>query len=86
MSLHDTRLHGIGLLSIVALALAATPARAQSAQAWAQVSRRCAAETARLCPSIDPAVPQPHTQAICLRSYRASLSPPCRRAVGAVFR
>ena len=48
-----------------------------------QVSRSCVQETARLCPALDPAIPQPRNQAICLRPYQASLSLACRRAVRA---
>lgn len=65
--------------------LAAGPAQAAERTAgYAGVAKFCAAETLRLCPALSPGIPQPHSQAICLRPYKTSLSLPCRRAVKAV--
>ncbi len=65
--------------------LAACPAKAADrAAAYANVAKSCVAETQRLCPALSTGIPQPRSQAICLRPYKSSLSLSCRRAVKAV--
>lgn len=72
--------------AMAALCALASPAWTQTADrtaAYAAVGKSCAAETQRFCPALATGVPQPRSQAICLRPYKTSLSLSCRRAVKA---
>ena len=53
------------------------------AVAYKQVARACVEESKRFCPGLDPGVAQPRSEAMCLKPYKSSLSPACRRAVKA---
>ena len=83
-----TTLHVPNCLFVLSLILCplSTPGHAQAASLAASsggITRSCAAEALRLCPGLDAGVPQPRGLAICLRPYKSSLSPQCRRAVRA---
>ena len=67
----------------ISVVLAPHITRAQSAggvQQYTAVLRSCAAEAARLCPA-ESDRRSGRNQLTCLRPYRSTLSPACRRAV-----
>jgi hypothetical protein len=55
-----------------------------NARALRRVTTSCRSEVARFCPALDPSA-MPRNQAICLKSYKTSLSLDCRHAVNAVI-
>jgi hypothetical protein len=70
--------------------MAAQPAQAQSTAPSqsrdANVLRACKTESRAYCPRDDGAPSRSgRNTAICLKSMRSSLSPPCRRAVKSMF-
>lgn len=72
-----------GMLLVAGASLADdTPARTLNHK----VALSCAVEIDRYCGDLSDSRGAGRNAAICLKSYRNSLSAPCRRAVKAVFR
>ena len=80
----------LALVSPLVLLPASPKAHAQSEPSDAGAKRRiagaCRAETLRFCPAFEDRTPTPRNLAICLKSYKTSLSFNCRSAVNAVMR
>lgn len=75
------------VFALATLCILAGPAWTQAADrtaSYAAIAKSCVAETQRLCPALATGLPQPRSQAICLRPYKTSLSLSCRRAIKAV--
>jgi hypothetical protein len=76
----------VAIAAVVALQLAAGSCRAQERarqRRYDQVIQACARDAGRLCPWINPSTPEPRTEIMCLRPYRATVSLACRRALRA---
>jgi hypothetical protein len=73
----------IGLLGAAGAAAQDLSSADARTAAYRQIGRACATDTVRFCPAIDPKSGATHDQVLCLKPYRADLSPPCRKAVAA---
>ncbi len=88
MTVVKTRIKSLVILAgcCIAGGILMPPAMAQTtdrAVAYKQVARACVEESKRFCPGLDPGVVQPRSEAMCLKTYKSSLSSACRRAVKA---
>jgi hypothetical protein len=75
--------------AVVAFLLVCNAAAAQdvtpdAAAAYRKLGAACAADTARLCPSVAQAPADPRDRLMCLKTYHFDLSLMCRNAMAAV--